>query len=90
MSFSENNIITRYIKENPGKDSWEDIAREALRIIILIEEKKEVDNPEQADRFKRIVEGLKNVQNNLKRGNMPNDYSLDKVKIQSQMVLRQH
>jgi hypothetical protein len=56
----------------------------------LIEEKKEVDNPEQADRFKRIVEGLKNVQNNLKRGNMPNDYSLDKVKIQSQMVLRQH
>ncbi len=36
LSFQDNNIITRFIKENPGKDSWEDIAREALRIIILI------------------------------------------------------
>ena len=36
LNFVENNIITRYIKENPGKDSWEDIAREGLKIIILI------------------------------------------------------
>lgn len=76
--------------DNPGKDSWEDIARQALKVIITIVEKNEVDNPEQSDKFKKIVEGLKNIQNYLKRGNMPNDFTFEKLKIQSLYVLRQY
>ena len=77
----ERNHFTEYIKDNPGKDTWEDLSKEALKILYTEYENKDIANiASNDDRYKRIVDDFKGLANLLKRGNPPIGFSYEKLK----------
>ena len=37
-NFSENNLITLFVKSNPGKDTWDEMGRKAITAFVAIYE----------------------------------------------------
>lgn len=61
-NFSENNVITLFIRQHPGRESWDELAREAIRTFISIyEDKEQKSENKEAERNKQIQEGFKKI-----------------------------
>lgn len=79
--FSENNVITMFVRSHPGRESWDELAREAIRIFISIyEDKEQKSEGKEAERNKQIQEGFRKVEQKLKRGRMPEHYNYFQLK----------
>jgi hypothetical protein len=80
-NFSENNVITMFVKSHPGRETWDELAREAIRIFISIyEDKEQKSEGKEAERCKQIQDGFRKVEQKLKRGRMPDFYNYQQLK----------
>ena len=91
IEFDVKNIFTDFILNNPGKDFWEDLSKETLNYLKREYEnkesgylhnesmKKEIDSSTE-EKYKRIVDKLKNFIHLLKRGNTPDNLDYSKLK----------
>ena len=87
-AFTENNAITNYIRQHPGREGWDEIGREALRIFISIYEDKEQHcDGSEALRYKNIQEGFKRIEQKLKRGKMPEYYNYEELKREVELLM---
>jgi len=70
-----------FLRQHPGRESWDELAREAIRIFISIyEDKEQRSEGKEAERFKAIQEGFKKIETKLKRGRMPDFYNYQQLK----------
>lgn len=54
-NFSQNNVITLFIKMHPGRQTWDELAREAIKTFISIyEDKEQKSQGKEAERQKQI------------------------------------
>lgn len=55
-------MITLFIRQHPGRESWDELAREAIRTFISIyEDKEQKSENKEAERNKQIQEGFKKI-----------------------------
>jgi hypothetical protein len=71
-------MFTDYIEKNPGKDSPEELTKYALNYLIVEYENQEIKNSGD-EKYKKIVDGLKAINQLLKRGNMKSNTSHEYV-----------
>jgi hypothetical protein len=90
-SFSENNVITMFVKSHPGRETWDELAREAIRIFISIyEDKEQKSEGREAERCKQIQEGFRKVEQKLKRGRMPDYYNYQQLKEEIRYLMEEY
>lgn len=71
-------MFTDYIKNNPGKDTPEELTKYALLYLIREYENQEIKNSAE-DKFKKIIDGLKAINQLLKRSNLKSSTTFEEV-----------
>ena len=80
-TFEQNNIITIFIKEHPGRDTWDELGRKAINIFVTIyEDKEQKSDGKEAEKCKLLQDRFKKVEQKLKRGKMPESYCYEELK----------
>ncbi len=80
-----------FVRSHPGRESWDELAREAIRIFISIyEDKEQKSEGKEAQRNKQIQEGFRKVEQKLKRGRMPEHYNYLQLKEQIRYLMEEY